>query len=833
MTQSIGPYRLTVSIILIISLNIVFAQPSIFNVFTTSVENGLSHNDVRKVFQDKRGFIWLGTYDGLCRYDGSSFKTYLSIASDTSSISHNTVNDIWEDSSGNLWIATQNGLNRFNIKTESFLRIYISTSTPQTLPFEISQILPDSKANLWLATSNFGLCYYDRIKNKIFQFLPRHKSDEIQEHLKNFGVSGLCFDTSNSSKIWLACREGLFSFDIKNQTFRNYFYQNKFLTDIIQTEANQLWMSSWEGGLIGYDVINNKKINIGKNDIVSNILRKSDHELWIADMINGIGIFDLKTLKVRYIKPQAQIPLSVSIKSLSNISKTGELIWFTEGVATPLFKGVETFDPSLNNFQLFPVNPIATFKMLEVFPDAFAFSKTTDKSYMSAWLGDGLYIMNQEDQVEQIIRFKNKDVLNVKIDQFEHVWASSGQTLLKLNKENNILQEYNTSISKKLLSNILVLHDDPDGYLWVGDINGNLIRIDSRTNSSTHFKLPAEKKVSQNINPSILCMLNDQHGNLWIGTGNGLYVMDKQKESFRRFVHLPHDTSTLVQNQISKMAIDSKGQIWICNQMDGLQVFDTKTGQKVNHFTKQSGLPSDRIYNLIIDKNEDIWMIHPFGISRYTPDTRQILTYELKDGLPLARTDMEITHRPDGYIYFSAYNAFYRFHPDSLFTPQPAPLTFTSFKIFEKEVTFDTVVDFQEIIQLHHDENFITIGFKALNQYKGHNVNYTWQLEGVDDDWTIPTSSRTTASYSNLSPDTYTFRVKAVMEGSQINPVERILKIVITPAWWQTIWLKSCSQLYWEAHYINFILGAYLRFEGKKILKKSWQNLNCRHFVYR
>jgi signal transduction histidine kinase/CheY-like chemotaxis protein/ligand-binding sensor domain-containing protein len=797
------------------------AQPKNIRFEHIGTEAGLSQSNVICILQDSRGFMWFGTRDGLNKYDGYKITTYRSNSRDSTSISDNTINDIGEDSEGNLWIATWNGLSVFDRKKEKFTRYrndprninsiasnlvntvlvdrqkriwiglegkgfdIIDQTTKRVRHFPagsnsinspiVKRIMQDDEGLIWLGTYGGGLSRLDPTTMKVTSFTHDPKNPLSISHNDVWGL----FQDSKK-RIWVGSMGGSLNvFDKRTGNFTRYKGRKAngtSLPDYIMTAREDYQGNIWVGAENGplnildpsgetwqtysHDFSDDTSIN---NHSIWSIYRDSKGNMWVGTFSGGINFFNRDTDKFRHYQHNAR-PNSLSNNNvLSIVEDSRGYMWVgTDG------GGLNRFYPRDGTFERFTAIP-------------------GKKNSLS-----GNYI------------------LSIAEDKNGNLWIGTwGNGITVFNPVKNTYRHYVHDPKKKESlgsNNAWTIFNDSEGSIWIGTYSAGLDRYDPATDAFVHYSYQgAEGQISHNM---INMITEDSQKRLWVGTnGGGLNCFDRKTKTFKNYKH--NDRSNSISNNvIFSMLEESPGNFWI-GTGSGLNYFDSKSGHFINYY-EEDGLPNETIFSITRDKKDNLWMGTNRGISRMDLKTKKFQNYTVADGLQSLEFKQAVCYSSSGKLYLGGINGFNEFHPDSVQEVAYDPnLVLTEFQLFNKPVNVaDTdsplkqSINETQSITLSHDQSVISFEFASLNYTSQEHKNYACMLEGFDKAWSDIGEKRN-ATYTNLPPGEYTFRVKGQDNLGRWSDTMIALKLSITPPFWQTRWFRLTSVLLITAAFIT------------------------------
>ena len=806
-----------------ILVNIVFipayAQDYKFDHITT--DNGLSQGVINCIFQDKEGFIWIGTNDGLNRYDAYSFKIYKNISDDSSSISGNIIVSIAEDSSSNLWIATRNdGLNFYNRKLDKFSRYQFDKNNYHSLSSNnIKKVFVDNRGNILIGTLGGGLNVFNT-KHKTFTCY-KHKKDDINSLSDNYVFDIL--DAGNG-KFWIGSRSGMLDlFDISKGTFEKLVYKNDFKyssgdigINLLKDAQGDIWVSANDNGLFKIDPTSGHITPIHVNDVdektSSNLytsLVNFNGNILVGSDGNGLTILDKNGTVLNHIKHDPSELSSLSNNAIYSIfiDNAGSLWIGTYQSGINLYNQYKyKFD--LYTQQIGKPNSLSNKSVLAIFED----------KEKRIWIGtDGGGLELFDPFTKSFIHYhsdpNNRESLSGNVvksiceDHAGNLWIgtyANGLNLMDRNRKSfkRFLNKIDNSASIGH-NNVWVIYEDHRNNLWLGLMGGGLDRMDPVSKTFIHYayKENNPKGISSD---NVKTILEDNKGNLWVGTETGgLNLLDRETNTFDRFEHSSSNPESVPSNDIRALFQDSQGIFWI-GTSNGLVSFDYTT-KSFKKFNLNDALPSKVINGIIEDEDGNLWISSNKGLSRYCKKDGKIRSYDISDGLQGSTFNYtSIFKSPySGKLYFGGTNGFNVFSAGSIKdNPAKPEVHLINLFIAGHEVKTGDTIDHRVLLKspfsestqitLTYHENDFEIEFAALDFVSPNKVTYRYKLEGVDKQWIITKANQRVASYMNLAPGKYTFKVQASAEGEDSNAKEAAIDIVIEAAWWNTWTFRIC-----------------------------------------
>ena len=787
-----------------------------------TVNEGLSQTTINTIYQDRQGFIWFGSNDGLNRYDGyemivykhdpndanslsgnmittiyeapskpdvlwlgtmhnglirfdrenGTFTSYPHDPSNPKSLHHSFVTSILEDREGILWVGTWNGLHKFDQKTETFSVYHHELENPGSLSSnDVTSLLEDRHGTLWIGTANQGLNRLDRASGT---FVHYKNYPDKKGSLSDNSVRSMIEDPQGN--LWIGTSNGLNRFDPKKKTFSRYMHEPK-------TEGN--------------DYNEGKKYNrVYLNDL--GIVESEPHILWVGTAGRGLRRFDTQTGTYTTYKHDPSDPKSLNDNHIRAVlgDRTG-VLWVGTGL-----RGISWSNSSSGTFEHFKhyadnSNSLSENMVWSVIEDRNGF----------VWVGTNSQGLNRIDRRTGTVKhFKaapgkrgslsHNSVRSLLQDRNGTIWVGSFGGVDRYNPETETFTPYfhTEKLAKFQERNVVhALLEDKKGAIWIGSARG-LFRVDPHTGKTSRFEHDAKDtgSLSSNI---IMTLYEDQAGTLWIGTWNqGLNAFDPTTQRFIRYTHRDDDASSLSHNAVFTLAEDVSGCLWV-GTAGGLNRFhaDTETFER---FTQQnSGLPTNTINGILHGDDGNLWLSTHNGLARFDPLNKKFHTYGVMRGLQSLEFNSGAYFKTQsGELLFGGINGLNAFYPEAIKdNPYPPQVTLTGLKIWNETIehndhaALNENISVAKYINLSHDENDVTFDYVGLHYASPEQNSYAYKLDGFDDTWRW-VNNRRSAVYTNVPPGDYTFTVKAANSDGVWNEEGASINLIIRPPWWKTGW---------------------------------------------
>jgi signal transduction histidine kinase/ligand-binding sensor domain-containing protein/CheY-like chemotaxis protein len=807
-------HRMKLVVFIVVCMIAFLASPAAsqnFERFTT--EQGLPHDVIYSILQDKKGFIWFSGEGGLVRFDGHVFKTFQNDPLNHDSIASNNISQIFEDQEGAIWCSTWGaGIDRFDPKTETFTHFKRDPDNSNSLSDDRAHVIyQDQNGIMWFGTYAGGLNRFDPKTGTFTRFQHDKTNPASLPHNRVWSIA-----EDASGRLWVGTNNGLCRLDERPGRFIQYFNDpsnSRSLSDnearwLFRDHTGILWVST-SNGLNRYNEASDdftrymhdpRDQTSLSNPIAYKIAEDSFHRLWIGTKgidNAGLNMFDPSNGTFTHFGYDPNNPKSISHNDIRDvlIDRSGVLWAGTRG------GGLNKLDLKPQKFTRVLPDP----KQENTLHGTMVFSLAED-SAGKLWIGTdggGLNSYNPKngefsyyDSKNSLI--SNDSVLAIQIDRNGALWlGTKGGGLNRFDPGSNTFSVFNNNPQDpKSLSNnqVYALLLDHDGRVWVGTDEGlDLLLPDGKNFSHlTHDPLDPQS-IS---NKSVISLKQSRDGTIWIGTwGGGLNTLtflsqDKNKHQIMRYQRDPADPNSLSNNEVTALMEDQEGNIWVGTN-GGLNRFDPIT-KKFTRYFKEQGLPSNEIAGILNDLEGAVWISTIGGLSRFDPGTKTFQNYDVSDGLQSNQFKDGAAFRSNsGKLYFGGVNGYSHFYPKNIRENSIAPpIALTDFRIFDKPVATTESISYMQNLELTYRDKFFSFEFAALDFSETSKNQYAYTMEGFDKDW-IYTGQRRYASYTNLDPGKYSFKVKASNSDGVWNEAGIALGLTILPPWWETLWFKA------------------------------------------
>jgi ligand-binding sensor domain-containing protein/signal transduction histidine kinase len=770
-----------------------------------STDQGLSESRVDHMLQDRQGFIWIGTLNGLNRYDGYRFKTYKPDPDNPNSLGGLRVFAVFEDRSGILWIGVDQELDRFDPVTETFARFRADPDNPDSPSGYLEHMTQDRDGMLWLATRN-GL---DRLDPASGRF-AHYRNDPHDPHsLTSNDVRFVLEDRQGT--LWIAAGAGLDAFDRRTgRVLRHYpNSQQPPLDRILEDRSGVLWLCATRGGGLAsldretgvftrYTWFEGWPGTPGLRGCAA--IHEDNHGmLWLATKPDGLVRFDrARRLFARYPNNPADPTSLNNDDALSLLEDSEGGIWVgTNG------GGVNRFPSAPSPFTVYrkePGNPnsLDEKNVVSVFED----------SQGILWIGTISQLNRLDRKTGRYTLYRHDPANSESIasgvvratveDRAGFLWFGTwGGGLNRFDRKTGRFKAYRhdpadgASLSHDYILSLLIDHE---GSLWAGTDDG-LNRLDARTGRFTHFRSKSAS-VESRWYP---VLAEGADGSIWMGTyTQGLQRLDVRTGEIAAYKYDPKARGSLSNNQVHALFVDHAGTLWVGSQ-NGLDRFDRNTGTFTT-FGERDGLPNNAVEGILEDSAGNLWLSTSSGLSKFDPLARTFKNYFSEDGLADDEfNDFSVYYKSaSGEMFFGGVNGVTAFYPekvvDSPFAPQ---VVLTDFRLSNDPVPvggespLKKSISYTDSLTLSHMQNIFALEFSALRFASPTRTRYRYRLEELETHWNEAAATNRVVTYTTLPAGEYRFRVQSKDNRGGWSEPGLILAIRVLPAWWNAWYFRT------------------------------------------
>jgi signal transduction histidine kinase/ligand-binding sensor domain-containing protein/DNA-binding response OmpR family regulator len=805
-------------IILLISCTL-FAQSGQYQFSQLNITNGLSHNQVTCIYKDSKGFMWFGTLSGLNRYDGYKFKIFRHSDSDPASLDDDFIVSIAQGPYNKLWVQTHNGLNIYDPETERFehdaKNKLAAFSIPDSL---IGSIKKDRFGNFWFLHNSLGIYKFNPTTKKATHYT--HKPGDTSTVYSN-AITDLAED--GNGDFWVAQTGGILE-KLDHQTgkvTKRIYGINKLNLHqqvnlkLFIDKQNDLWAFDTGSPLGIYYIDPSKNLfrHIDKNspgdhlnaDLISNIIQDDKNMIWIATDHGGIDILNKADFKILYLLNREDDSKSLGQNSTISIYKDNSgIVW----VGT-YKQGISYYHENIIKFPLYK-HHLTDLHSLS-YDDVNRFVEDDKGNLWIGTNGRGLIYFNRQagtftnylHDPANTNSLTNNVIVSMWMDHEKKLWIGTyfggldcydGKTFTHYRHNNNDP----TSISDDRIWEIM---EDSAHNLWVGTLAGGLNLFNRQKNTFTHYRAGQPNSIHADY---VSGLVEDEHHNIWIATSVGVSVLMNKTQHFIHFEHNEKDKNSLLNNNVTNLTEDSRHLFWFATR-EGLSILNPATKQFKN-FRKEDGLPDNTLLDILEDDNHNMWISTPSGLSNVIVKNTagnlsfRFINYDETDGLQgKAFNENASLKTKEGELVFGGPDGFNIFKPSAIKSNKSVPnLILTDFQVFNKSLSPGEDLDGHIILSksitattdvtLRHNESAFSIEFAALNFFNPGKVKLEYKLEPFDKGWLTSDTKIRKATYTNLDPGNYIFKVRAAGEDGIWSAQPLTLNIKILPPFWKTGW---------------------------------------------
>ena len=764
--------------------------------------NELNQAWITDIGQDFLGFIWIGTSDGLYRYDGYEFKTYRSIAGKDSTLAGNNISDVFEDSERNLWVATTKGISLYDRSQDKFF------SNPVWAHENYASIMEDQQGNILFGSYEGFFIVHNPDGNFLSynQYTP--PNDTINDNHQVF--------VTRNGLILVTSLYHINTFDIRSGSFTRKYRLPGFTGDgilsVIQDHKGTLWIGTRDYGLFCIDLENNEGLMHPEiqedhyliNGTIVSLLESKDSILWIGTENHGLALLDLR----HYYLGETDIISITSSDRDDDLSNNSIYSLFQDSQGSiwiGTYSGLDFYNPVNANFSHYRSGETAA-DLNNSIVNAFL----EDRNFLWVATEGGINILNTlTDKFTYLIHnpldknsLSSDAVWAIRKDSKGNFWIGTwAGGLNKYNSQTGKISRLMTDGTRAAPSsnNIFSIVEDEKGYLWIGTMGGGLNRYNPEKGTFRYYVYESTNPVSI-LNNWVRTVFLDSRGRLWVSTQNSLELMDRETETFHHFLRDENDPKSISDNGSIVIFEDSESNIWFGTET-GLNLYN-EADSNFTIYREENGLPSNVINAIEEDQEGNLWLSTNRGISRFTaaihrPEDPEFLNFDVKDGLQGNKFNRRSSLKTSGgEIFFGGKNGFNSFDPSGIIADTMIPpVIITDFLLFnrtalkpgDEDAYIDRNISEAGFVRLKYKYSVFTIKFAAINYIIPEKSQYKYILENFEEEWNMA-GNRRTATYTNLDPGEYTFRVQASNSNGMWNEEGASIRIYIQPPWYRTYW---------------------------------------------
>lgn len=756
-----------------------------------SIEQGLSNNSVRAIYKDGNGFMWFGTYDGLNRYDGYSFKIFRNKLNDTASLPHNYIYALAEDAQNNLWVGTGQGIGIYNPKTEKFSSLYYEdalTRQTEKAAAAVNVIGADAESSVFAGLNGKGLLILAKGATAAKQ-IPCEKAGRLTT---DYNVQGLAVDKRQT--VWLfVADKGLCVYNRKRKKIEGI---NDGLRNVncLVAGDNCIWLGT-ANGLYRYDAATRlltriSPTNYGRlsHENVASLFFDKE-KLWAGTEGGGISILDVTRKTIEYLLPS---------ENGSGLTSESVFAIYVDGQARKwigtIKGGINLLDPVKRRFKTVAHDPLNSNSLVNNFAASFYEDRTgnlwvgTDGGGISIWNRKTARFTNYRHQAGNPSSLSHNQVTSILQDYEGATWmATFGGGINKFIPGKHSFERYPCINPATGAENnrVWLLYEDREKTVWATTFGqGRVYRFNRTANRFDVF--------DQALN-DIVSLCEDANGALWGGNSHQLIKIDKGGGR-----HTVYE----IGKPVRSLHESRTGDFWVGTEGGGLLLFNRQQGRVVARYSDADGLCNNSVLSVLEDKSGRLWLSTFNGLSRFTPADMSFKNFYAADGLQsnqfLYSAGLKLA---SGEMVFGGVKGFTLFSPDSLASQKGfAPLVLTSLHVNNAPVSaanaYVTQLNNGRIaaLKIPYDEASLAFEYAALEYSAPEKISYAYYLERWDKGWNNAGSIRR-AAYTRLKEGTYRLRIKATNTEGDWNPEEQVIRLTVLPPWYRTGWAYALYAL--------------------------------------
>ncbi len=747
------------------------------------------------ITQDHYGFLWLGTTDGLNRFDGRNFIVCRNIPGDTSSLANNIINSLCVDSTGRVWAATNGGLCYYNFSDNAFHHIDFNDTLEKIDRHRVYAVTNSLDNGIWFATKTLLHKWHENQPVVTIPLPP----------IEGLIIKYLFADQHH--QVWIGINHGLLVYNELTKEFIQKkvvspFSIEKNLTvtvhPIIPFYKDTILIGSWYGGLqkvflTGVSIHCRPFIDAAETDprkhIVRGISRSRQDLWWVGTYGTGLALFDARTgIFIDHFHHNPSDAKSLSNDYVNDVfTDASGILWIGTSA------GLDKFDPLTQQFKSVSIPETSDEFSVYRIP-----SSITEDLTNSIWLwitvaGAGLFHYNTSNWQFKLYNHSEKNptslpdntVYTFYRDHKGRNWVGMRSGLCLFDEK---LEKFSIPLfpDHNMPKGVHEIIQNKQNAFWFATYSSGVYYYDEAAGKITAYTYDETNPNSLPDN-RVFCMLQDHDGKIWIGTQNrGLCYLDPASGKFTFFQHDKKNPGSIPDNGIYDLYEDENHHRWIATE-NGLAEMDLMD-YKIKNYTTNDGLCNNDIFSITPDSQRHLWLTTNNGLSKLELSSHFFKNYFIHDGLPTNSISGSVCCTTDGTLYFGSSGMISFCTPESMkMNKRIPPVVITNFKIFDRQAPVMRNGEMLQPVHLSYKENMITFDFAALNFTNSILNQYAYQLEGFNAGW-INCGNKQSATFTNLDGGTYTFRVKAANNDGVWNELGTRVLLIVDPPYWETWW---------------------------------------------
>lgn len=779
-----------------------FAQQLSLQPRFVPLQGSRNYDDIRTVLADSKGFLWFGCNQGLVRFDGNAYQRF-EPGNNNKTIASDAIAALYESSDGSIWVGTADkGLYKYNYATDTFTLCKTNTL--------LQTILSAGKWNDAVAVSDANGVF-------LFDKTGAAKKIAIPDSLKknNFLVIKTMQDAKAKNILWMLASTGLYSYDANTaavKKWHGYGFSTDEVGNMLATLAaanGKIYSATKNKGLVELDIATGKTTehSFSKNTTaayssnnIDALFAYDENNLFAATQDSGVAVFNTAANSFSFLRQHNFSETNFyRFEAKAFSASTGNVAMATQ------HNGIWVFNKASQLFHV-TILPSQYNKVPGTLYTRSIYASPQGKVYAGSYFGDGLYVF--DDGAVKSFPFitgnKTDETLIINAIFRDHnnvVWLASHKNGILIFDEakQTITPAANTYASLKNIAaqKIYCFHEDKQHNLYIATGDAGLIKLGAarqQLKNYLHSSTDSTSILTNNLFAEKI--FEDGKGRLWLSTREGVTVLEPSSQTFYHFTSREGKYNSVPQSFWYSFEQDDKGFMYI-GTSDGIYKIkaDDKTLAGATHFTEKEGLQHNTVYSFVKDRQGMLWVTCRNGLSCYNPPANSFTNFNYKNGLPEKTLMAPMQPAANGDIYHGAVEKYFSFNPVALLKQQSAPeVLLTNFKVFDKDSINSLSLNNSSRLSLAYNQNNISFSFVSPSIFYPDGTRYAYVLEGFDKEWKNA-GSRNYASYTNLAPGNYIFKVKSAgangVWGNKIKSIE----VYIAPPFWQTWWFRSLALL--------------------------------------
>ncbi|HEY3385290.1 MAG TPA: two-component regulator propeller domain-containing protein [Saprospiraceae bacterium] len=783
-------------------------------------EEGIS-TPVVKIAQDSFGFIWLGTMDGIKRFDGGHFVHYRSNPQDSATLCNNIINDLCVDPGNRIWAATNGGLCYFDFADGRFHTIRFDNTVEKIDRHRVHAVIPTKDGGVWFATKTQ---LHRWSENKPLLSFPLQPAREMT--IK-------CLFDDQKNRIWIGTNLGVYVFLIDKSTFLYKEITTPFSLErnlnvtvhpVLPFDKDTFLIGNWYGGLQKIYINGSELHSIYLPDenetnprkhVIKTVCEASPGKWWVGSYGNGLSLFDKATSTfTHHFHHNPSDGRSLGNEYIVDVFKDNAgILW----VGTS--SGLDKYDPFTQQFTSIPIPASSVEFSVYRLPSSILQDKNDPDQLWITVPGAGVFHYHRQHHTfklyqheeDNVYSLPDNTVYKVFYDDTDRLWIGMKTGLCLFDPEKEKFYPAPLPAGTNVPGAHIILQDK-QGHYWFGTNSSGVYHFNADSHKIKQYAYDPQNSNSIPDN-RIFSMIESKDGSIWIGSQNrGLCRLHPQSGQIKHYEHDKSNPASLPDNGVYDLYEDPYGKLWIATE-NGFAVMEPQQ-HTFKTFTTNDGLCNNDVFSILPDQQGILWLATNNGLSKFEPESKTFKNYYITDGLPTHSLSGAVTRTNDDMLYFGTTGMISYCRPEMMKINHRIPhVIITNVRIFDEEVPVMRDGENLQPIHLSYRRNMITLDFAALNFTNPSLNQYAYRLEGFDDNW-IYSGEKQSATFTNLDGGTYTFRVKGANNDGIWNEEGAMVLLIVHPPFWKTWWFYLlCSIL------VSVLLFAAYRIRINQLLR--------------